>query len=257
MNAIQLKERIDFYMDRSRSPRFTFNQYNLAVRECQMAFFDMYRKDEVGIRDNLYTLLETVSPTITTTTTTTTYTISHFNYPSDYHFFNSLNVYVDGELARVLPINGDEINPVLLDSFKRPSNTKVYQKEDATGYSIYRGVGGTCTASFTYLKAPSDFYIGNESDLITTGGTVAAATNYTAVEESVVSGTTYNPGDTFSVVVPTTLTSGKIIASSILVDSNLPDTVHEDLAKMTAEYMSGAVENFNKAAFSEKVFKQQ
>jgi len=256
MNAIQQKERVDFYMDRSRSARFKFNQYNIAFREVMMAFFDENRKDEMGIRDNLYTLLTNVSPTITTPTVTSTYTISHFNYPADYHFFNNLQVYVDGELARVLPIKGDEINPVLLDSFKAPSNTKVYQKEDSTGYSLYRGVGGTCTASFTYLKAPSNFYIGNESDLVAEGASLALSTGYTAVEESVVSGVTYNPGDQFtSSPIPSTLTSGSLILTSVLVDCNLPDTVHEDIAKMVAEYMSGSVENFNKSAFSEKLTK--
>ncbi len=255
MNIIEQKERVDFYMDRSRAPRFSLNQYNIAFREVTMAFFDENRKDEIAIRDNLYTLLTTVTPTITTVTTTSTYTINHFNYPADYHFFNNLQVYVDGELARVLPINGDEINPVLLDSFKRPSNTKIYHKEDATGYSLYRGVGGTCTASFVYLKAPASPYLGNDSDYITTGGTIAIGTSYTCFEQSVESGTTYNPGDVFT-ASSITLTSGKVIPTSVLVDCDLPDTVHEDIAKMVAEYMSGSVENFNKAAFSEKLTKQ-
>ena len=254
MNIISQKERVDFYMDRSRAPRFSLLQYNMAFREVVMAFFDEHRKDEIGIRDNLYTLLTTATPTVTTTTTTSTYTISHFNYPSNYHFFNNLQVYVDGELARVLPIKGDEINPVLLDSFKRPSNTKIYQKEDATGYSLYRGVGGTCTASFEYLKAPAEPYLGNDSDYIQTGGTLVFGTSYTVFDPSVVAGVTYNPGDVFTASV-TTLTSGKVIPTSILVDCDLPDTVHEDIAKMVAEYMSGSVENFNKAAFSEKLTK--
>lgn len=255
MNAIQQKERADFYMDRSRAPRFTFNQYNIAFREVIMTYFDKNKTSEIGIRDGLYTLLTTVTPTVTTVTSASTYTISRFSYPADYHFLNYMNVYVDSELARVLPIKGDEINPVLIDSFKKPSNTKIYQKEDATGYLLYRGVGGTCTVNYTYLKAPAAFYIGNESDLITAGTSLALATGYTAVEESVVAGVTYDPGDQFtSAVTPTSLTSGKLILTSILVDCDLPDTVHEDIAKMVAEYMSGTVENFNKSAFAEKEF---
>lgn len=254
MNIIAQKERVDFYMDRSRAPRFSLNQYNVAFREVVMTFVDDNKKDEIGVRDKLYTLLTTVAPTVTVSSTTATYTVNHFNYPSDYEFFNNLQVFVDGTLARVLPIKGDEINSVLLDSFKFPSNTKIYQKEDATGYLLYRGVSGTCTASFTYLKSPAQPYLGNDSDYITDGGALTLAANYTAFEESVVAGVTYNPGDSFAAAA-VTLTSGKVILSSILVDCDLPEPIHEDIAKMVAEYMSGSVENFNKAAFSEKLTK--
>lgn len=251
MNSIALKERIDFYLDRSRTSRFTFNTYNLAVREAQMQYFDAFKDDAVGVRENLYTLKVDVTPTMTVLQTTSNYIVNHINYPADYHYFQVMNIFVDGVLAEVSPTDDDQLNRQLQNTFTAPTNKYISQREDATGWKIYRGTTGTPTCEFTYLKSPSDFYIGNESDLIDEGtGVLNFFTSYTAVEESVYNGITYNPADRFTTNgVTTDLTSGQVILTSVLVDSNLPETVHEDLAKKVADLMSGSIADYNKAGF--------
>ena len=253
MNSIALKERIDFYLDRSRTSRFPFNTYNLAVREAQMQYFDFYKNDPVGVRECLYTLKTDVTPTMTVLQTTANYIVNHINYPSEYHYFQVMNIFVDGVLAEVAPTDDDQLNRQLQNTFTAPTNKYIFQREDATGWKIYRGTTGTPTCEFTYLKAPSDFYIGNESDLIDEGTAVLAAfTSYTVVEESVYNGVTYNPADTFTTNSTQDLTSGQVILTATLVDSNLPETVHEDLAKKVASLMSGSISDFNKSVYVEK-----
>lgn len=253
MNAIALKERIDFYLDRSRTSRFPFNTYNLAVREAQMQYFDFFKDDVVGVRDCLYTLKTDVTPTVTLLQTTANYIVNHINYPTDYHYFQVMNVFVDGVLAEVTPTDDEQLNRQLQNTYTAPTNKYIFQREDATGWKVYRGTTGTPTCELTYLKAPSDFYIGNESNLISEGtGVLAAFTNYTVVEQSEYNGVVYNPADTFTTTALLDLTSGQVILSSILVPSNLPETVHEDLAKKVAALMSGSIADFNKSMFVEK-----
>lgn len=252
MNAIQLKERVDFYLDRSRSSRYSFNEYNIAFREAQMQLFDQFKSDEKGVSENLYTLKTDSTPAVTVSSVGSEFTINHINYPADYHYFQVLNVYVGGVLAEMADVQENELNRLLQNEFRKPTNKYIYKREDATGWKLYRGLGGSVTAELTYLKAPSDFYIGNEADLIDEGtGVLTFATSYTAVEESVHGGVTYNPGDTFT-STSTNLTSGQVILTATLVDSNLPDTVLEDLCKMVANLMSGSSSDFTKAAFVEK-----
>lgn len=250
MNAIALKERIFFYLDRSRTSRFPLNTINLAVREAQMQYFDFFRDDPSGVRDNLYTLKTDTTPTMTVSQTTANYIVNHINYPSDYHYFQVMNIFIDGVLAEVAPTDDDQLNRQLQNTFTAPTNKYIFQREDATGWKIYRGTTGTPTCEFTYLKAPSDFYIGNESDLIDEGtGVLTAFTSYTAVEESIYNGVTYNPADVFTTNATIDLTSGQVILTSVLVDSNLPETVHEDLAKKVADLMSGSISDYNKSKF--------
>lgn len=253
MNAIALKERIDFYLDRSRTSRFPFNTYNLAVREAQMQYFDFFKDDSKGVRECLYTLKMDVTPTMTVLQTTPNYIVNHIDYPADYHYFQVMNIFVDGVLAEVTPTDDDQLNRQLQNTYTAPTNKYIFQREDATGWKVYRGTTGTPTCELTYLKAPSNFYIGNESDLIEEGtGVLTAFTSYTAVEQSEYNGVSYNPADVFTTNSNIDLTSGQVILTSILVDSNLPETVHEDLAKKVASLMSGSISDFNKAGFVEK-----
>ena len=186
--------------------------------------------------------------------TTTNYIISHINYPSDYYYFQVMNIFIDGVLSEVTPTDDDQLNRQLQNTYTSPTNKYIFQREDATGWKVYRGTTGTPTCELTYLKTPSDFYIGNESNLINEGTAVLALlTSYTVVEQSVYNGVTYNPGDTFTTNgVLADLTSGQVILTSVLADSNLPEQVQEKMCWVVAEILSGNISDFNKSQFVEK-----
>lgn len=239
-------------MDRSRTSRFTFNQYNITFQTVQKRVVDFFKDNVDEIRKYLYTLKTDSTPAVSTLSTMSSYTISHVNYPSDYWYFQLMNVFVDNVLTQVSPIDDDSLNRALQNTFTAPTNEYIFQREDATGWKVYRGLGGTVTCELTYLKEPSDFYIGNESNLINEGAAVLTfAVSYTAVEQSVHNGVTYNPGDTFT-AVNTTLTSGQVIPTSILVNSNLPEQIQEKMCWVVSEILSGNISDFNKSMFVEK-----
>lgn len=246
MNAIQVKQRIDFYINLTASARFTFAEYNLAVNDAVNEFINQQVGDEEGrdpksfewiqqIRDNLFTIIKTASPTVTNGTVVTSpyYSSipSHFLYPADYDTFVSLATIVSGIQSYARPTTYNQLGPLLQDSFKHPTNTKTFYVEDSTGMTVYRGTTGTMTVSLTYLKLPTPFSIGAETQLVTT--TLTNALSYYATEVSVYSGVTYQIGSTI-LGTGAALTSGQAILITNTSPLDLPEKVHERLAKWSA-----------------------
>lgn len=250
-NAWSNRESVDLYMDRSRNARFSLYQYAKAFRQVQQWVFDAFKKDENGVRNYLYTLIKYANPSITTISQSLSQnlTINHINYPADYRFFSSLLNYVDGVLIETKPTNYNQLSNLLLDSFRKPDNKRCYYLEDSLGWRILRGYGGALTNELTYLIDPSEWSIGTETDLIDAGtGVLTAGVSYTATSEVVESGVNYQPSQQF-LAGSTTLTSGQVIPTSVLVNSNLPDEVQEKLCQLVAQVLQGSVSAFDKANF--------
>jgi len=259
-NAWNQRERTDFYIDRTRNARFSFYQYVVAYRQVQMWYFDQHKKNEMGVRDNLYTLIKYINPTITTISQSLSdnLTINHIDYPSDYHYFSSLVNRIDGSFVETKTnLTYNQLSDILIDPFRKPDNERVYLLEDSTGWRIYRGYGGSLTNELAYLISPSELSIGTESDLIDEGtGVLTAGVNYTATSEVVESGINYQAGDQFN-AGSTTLTSGQVIPSSVLVDSNLPATVFEEVAARVAYFLLGSVKDAFSANFTATLIAQE
>jgi len=255
--------RIDFYLDITRNARFYFADYDKSVNDAIENYIDEQLGDEKQrqpenfqwiqqIRDNLYTLIKTVSPSVTNGTVITnryySSTPSHLNYPTDYRSFVSLNVLIDAYTDYSRPITYNEIGPLLKDSFKHPTNQKTYYNEDATGHVVWRGIGGTFTsASLTYIKEPVLFTVGSETQLIAPGAVVLTnAASYIAVEVSVQNGVTYQIGTQFT-AVGTALTSGLVILASNTTQIELPEKVHDEICKAAARIMLLVTSNYNAA----------
>lgn len=248
------KEHIDMYMDRTRNARFSFYEYAIAFREVQSWFLDKKCMDEKSVRNDLYTLVKTVTPTTTLISQSQAddLTVNHVDYPADYYYFSNLLHYIGGSLIESKPTNYNQLNNILLDPFRKPSNEKCYVLEDATGWKVYRGYGGAYTNSLTYLISPSEWSIGTESDLINPGLTLTPGVNYTATADSVVGGTKYEPGEQFTPFIAT-LTSGQVIPTSVLVDSNFPDSVQNEICRITAAFLQGSVKDAFGANFSGQI----
>ena len=273
MNAIQILERVYLYMDTTRNARFQFIDYNKAVNDAIEKFIIDQFGDEAGkntysfqgnqqVRDNLYTLIKSTAPTVTTGATITTnygaYTPNHIANPSDYFYFISLQTLIGGITGYARPTTYNELLPLLEDSFKQPTNNQPYYLEDATGYTIYRGTTGTLTtATLTYVKTPATYSCGTNEQLIDAGvGVLSLGDTYTCTEVSFYNLVTYQPGDTFTVISQTTLTSGQVILSSNTTTCDLPEKVHNDIAKLAAAILSGTVADYNRSAFADKEAKE-
>lgn len=267
MNAIQVYYAIGIYANRTQESRFFFQEVNKAVNDAIKSKMDdiidgpnpqgLSGIDRIQkFRDDLYTMIKesTAAPT-TTGTINSVITESHFNFPADYQTYVSMTATIDGNTTYLRETDYNRKGPLLECSFRKPNNNKPYFLEDSTGLKIYRGIGGTfSSATLTYIKQPTAFYMGNETDLIDAGvGVLTINTSYIAVDESVYNGVTYIPGAVFITNgVLTDLTSGQVIKSSILTTIELPEKCHDDIAKMAAGILLGVTKDFDSSAFAEK-----
>lgn len=268
MNAIQIKERVELYLDSERNGRFNFQAINKAVNDA----IEKYIIAQLGdvrdgkifgfqavqqVRDNLYTLITAANPSISANATIQSryysFFTNAFTFPTNYFMFVSLQGTVSGMTDYIRPTSHNEIGPLLNDSFRHPTNKKMYFLETSSGMTIYREASGTLSQlSFVYIKEPATFSIGNESNLINAGaGVLTNATSYIAVEQSVHNGVTYVPGTQFT-SVNTNLTSGQVILAANTTTCDLPERTHEDISKMAAAILSGVVSDVQRYQIVEK-----
>lgn len=261
MNSIESRIRIDFYNDLTRSARFTSTEYAIAVNNAMQQFIDDKMGDESqrmpenfqwvqSIRDDLYNLIKTVSPTVTNGAILSneyfSYLPSHINFPTDYYTFISLFVLIDGYTKYSKPTSYNLAGPQFEDSFSHPTNKRTYYNEDSTGLVIYRGItGNITTATLNYIRQPAAFSIGQEYNIIQPG--IAVLTNgvvYIATEDSVQSTSLYPAGTQFT-AVGGNLTSGAVILASNTQQIDLPDRVQDDICKMASVILLSNISLFD------------
>lgn len=263
MNAIQLKQRVDFYNNLTHNARFEFSEYNIAFNNAIQQFIDDKMGDEQqrlpenfqwvqSVRDDLYTLIKTNSPTLVDGSTVTTryYSVkpTTFTFPTDYYDFILLQPVISGITSYSRPTDYNQLGPLLESSFEHPTNQKTYYNENATGMTIWRGTAGTISsATFTYLKQPATFSVGTESNLINTGGTLTNALVYYATEISVYGGVTYAIGASIT-GTGAALTSGQVILASLTTTTDLPERVQDDLCKKCSVVMLKNISMYDDAA---------
>lgn len=268
MNAIASMLRTEFYSDVSRNGRFFFSDYNKVFNDVMRVFIDQQFFDADGKaltgfqfsqeqRSNLYTLIKTITPSITTIGTITTrygtYTQNHIDFPADFYEFISAEPVIDGYRDYSRPTSYNKKGPLMDNVFMKPTNKKTYYNEDALGLNIYRGVGGTFTQiNLAYIKTPATFSVGSEANLIAAGaGVLTNGTSYIAVDDSVNNGVTYLGGTQFT-ATNVNLTSGTVILTANTTPLELPDNTHEILAKMAAAILLGVTNDPSKSQFVER-----
>jgi hypothetical protein len=248
MNAIQISDRIDFYTDLTKSPRFPIEDRVKAVNDCTTVYIDNIIGDindnqKYGfqsiqqVRNKLYSLIKKSTPTVTVlgtiTTTAGTFTENHIDYPTDYYDFVAAWPLIDGYTSYCRPTNYDRRGPLLENTFLKPSNTKVYYNEDATGWVLTRGTGGTFTSlTLEYIKTPATYSLGATSQYFTSG-TITNLLVYIACEETVYNAVTYVSGAEIT-GTGAALTSGRVILKSNTTTIDLPEKTHETIARMSA-----------------------
>lgn len=267
MNAIQIYSAINVYTNTTQHSRFFFREVNKAVNDAIKDNMDSIidGKGNQGLsgidriqkfRDDLYTMIkESTSVPTVTGVINGIITENHFNFPTDYQTYVSMKATINGNTTYMRGTNYNMVGPLLECSFRKPNDNKPYFLEDQTGLKLYRGVSGAFTsATLTYIKQPVSFYMGNETDLIDSGvGVLAINTSYVAVNDSVYNGITYVSGVMFSTNGSLiNLTSGQVILSSVLVNIELPEKSHDNIAKMAANILLGVTGAFENAAFAEK-----
>lgn len=251
MNAVQMRERVDELIDRTKSARHRdrayFNAINAAIGlilKDRLEPIRLRRKYSVQktqrIRDELYTLI----PLPATGNTLANGTIA---YPSNYFYFLLVYVTINGEKIYCSPTSYNELGPLEQNPFSKPSVLKPYYNEYETGIRIYSTLAIPIPFELYYVKKPDVVKIGNESNKIFAAGAITNGAQYVVYEQAVYNGITVYEGDIFvGVGAAPTLTSGIVINITNMVDCNLPDNMHEEVCKQAASIMESTVEQFNK-----------
>ena len=248
MNIIKLHSRVDLYLDNTRGARFQRWEYDNAVNDAVQNFIDSILNPDEAIKkvngfqsdqyisDNLYTLqkLQTAAPTADVAL-----------FPTDYQYLTSLLATIGGVQYYCRPTTINKLGPLLLDSYRKPSDIKPYYVQTTTGFKVYHGSGTISSCDLNYIKTPATVYSGKTSQLISAG--VAVLTNaavYIFVEPGTFNGTAYDIGDEFTCAATTTLASGTVILKSLVTDCDLPGKTHELIAKSAAQIMLKITANY-------------
>ncbi len=263
MNPIVMKQRIEFYNDLTRAPRFTFQEINIAVNDAMAEFkakemgYEDQRNPEnfqwvQRITDNLYPLIKTSSPTITDGAVVVgkyySFIPTSLSLPADYDTFVMLQYVVAGVTNYARPMTFNKLGPMWNDSFTHATNDKAVYNANTGSITLWRGPTGTVSsATLTYIKIANTFSIGQDNQIIITAGTLTNAITYYALEQSVYAGTTYYMGQIIT-GTGAALTSGSVIAVSNTTSCEYPESVHEQLCKRASEKLLSAIGMYDASA---------
>ncbi len=253
MNAIQMLDMVSFLNDRVSSPRFSDASIMQAINSSITSIVEdrldnikkakRYSFEQVQrVRDELYTL---IPPTLTIVPMGNT--VAYPTTGNGYNYFLKLECVIGGVITLTRPTSYGESGTLEENPFKRPSNVKTYFDQSRSGFVIKRGATGSFTSALLdYVENPDTVTIGKESDKISSGGSVlTVGVIYMVYDQSVHSGVTYEPGQTFTAAA-TSLTSGVVIPNSVIVSCNLPDKIHQEVCRLASAVMNGSVSDFNK-----------
>lgn len=245
-----MSDLIDSLIDRSKSARFTdsvyINHINNAIQDdfrdrtqnIKTTRMYSFESSEEVMRE-LYSLV--VGPVNITPVGDTV------PYPTDYRFIGRLQTTVDGITRTPKPMMFKMEGPALLDPFRKPKPTKPYYEELSSAFRILHGGTSFTNASFIYLKMPATVSMGQESDKVFGGGNVATNTQYIVYYDAVYNGNSYPSGSIFTSTLVTPLTSGTVIPTSVIVNTDMPEAIQYDLAKRAATTMELSVSELQKS----------
>lgn len=241
---------MDTYLDRTKSPRFFDSNYIDAINASITQTFKDRTENERKKRG--YQFDDSVEQIMRELFTLVVGPINIapvgdiVPYPADYRFFARLFTTVDGTTTYCRPLPFKMEGPTIQDPFKKPKPSKTYYQELETGFRVLHGGTTFSSASFTYLKYPATVSMGQESDKVGPGGTVATSTQYIVYSDCVYNGVSYPSGAIFTTGAVTILTSGVVIPTSVITDCDMPDNIHDELCTLASEILSTTVEDFNK-----------
>jgi len=248
MNAIELRERIDNLIDRTRSARHSdveyYNSINAATvlivkdRVAPLKVAKSYSVQSAQrVRDELYTLVP--APLIAAPTGDD---IIRF---ADYYYFLLFYAIIDGFVKYCRSTAYNQVGLLGRNPFKKPSSVKPYYNEFATGIKVIYGTGTFTSSELWYVKNPAIVSIGTNNNKIIAGGALTNTVNYIVYEQSVYNSVTYYPGQTIA-GTGAALTSGIVILLATIVNSDLPVNLHEELCIKSASILQGSVEDYGK-----------
>lgn len=257
MNLAEMHDRIDAYLDRSRSPRYTKTIRDMAINTAIDQFvkdrYDNIKRDPRGysfeiverVREELFTLVETDYPI----------TIVGNLTPSPPDFLYHVVTYINTSAGRVLSVLKSYVeNDLTANSFTKPKPTQPIHRRTNTGFIFDVGSPASFSGSgqMTYIKYPAKVRWDETVISASPGALVPGNTYYVVSGPIIHAGNTYAQGQTF-VASATSFVGGTV---NLLNNCNLPQTTHEEICKIAARIISGSYEDYNKSQNMEQENRQ-
>lgn len=266
MNIVQLHERVRFWLDVVRSPRVDSydidNALNIAITDLVDEKYDIARMNHKGdafeltqrVRDELYPLVvpdDTDTNLVLSTNTVTKASIDAL--AKKYRYLLSVKIEKDSEEYPAYPLSHDRLNVIQKNPYRRSTFSEpvmVYYIQNETGIEIIMPSGESPDVVFiNYLKDPAIVVYGLEKTstyTFTVNDTCIVVTD-TAVYNSV----TYVLGDVITIVAGhLNLTSGTAVFG--YTNSDLPPSLHDEIAAKAAINLLITIGNIEKASIIEK-----
>lgn len=266
MNIVALHYKVAFFLDAEKSPRFSRKAedkaINSAINDIVLDRYNNIRQKQKEyafqtsqrLRDELYTIVEEDDALVATGD------ILSIASMTDYYLLLSLEVDISGRTINTIPLTYDEKNIIEINPFLRPSITypeRVYRIESAEGIKIIFGDTGTLVSGHSwFLKKPAKVSIGTEvSDTVThilsavkVIAYVDTTLNLHSITGGVISSVDLLEEEEYTIggdpVKYARLVSGIVFITP--TETDLPEILHEEIARKAAAILSGNVENYNR-----------
>jgi hypothetical protein len=256
MNIIEMKYRIDNSLDRVNSPRFDLWQYVDAIRKAERRIvndrvapireprnYSVERSQRIV--EELYTLVVESNPI--------TPVNNVIPVPTENQYMLLVQCIVNGKREYSRPMTHIESSDIEDNPFSSPkqASSKNFSRIRHTTFSggirLHSGSATSLTnVVLTYIKEQAKVSLGKPSDIIEDDGVLVIGNSYYALEESLSGGIDYFPGEVF-VATNALLTSGKVLPANVIINSELPERLHDEICNIAGMIMSGGVDDYNKS----------
>lgn len=246
MNTPQLADRIYYHLDRQRSNRYK----RFTLVDALNVATDRFIKDRYdNIKLSLpysFERVERVRQELATLVSGPLAIVPANNdiaVPSNFQYEVLMYAVINGarRLSHTLTYAESDVTE---NAFMEPSNEYPIHRRTATGYNFQLGNGAFSSAELWFIKQQQILVF--EDAQISAGAAVLSIGNLYYVNNLTVvhNFITYSDGQTFLAVNATLAGPGTV---SRYVDTDMPVTSHEEIAKMAADSLAGVSENYRKA----------
>jgi len=272
MNILQLHDQVKFWIDEYGSPRQRLTDIDAAIWSAAKAIVEEkydhskqnHQEDSIEryqrIRDELFTLTMQ-TPLGASAIPVASNVIAASELPESYKYLLLLEVVAlssgnpdastEWTIFEVVTLDKKK-DFIFKNPFRVPKNdglfNRNYYEQNVTGFFLHTEIDSLNYARISYLKEPVENYIGVERVAGYTPGSDTLAISTGDVTHS---GTDYPRGDLFTITAATTFTGDNVITN--FVNTDLPITLHEEIAKKAAYFILDRSNLFQKAA----AFKQE
>jgi hypothetical protein len=250
MNLTEMHDRVDFWADTVKSPRYSKAQRDASINIAIDSFVkDRYDNIKISDRNRVaysFEIVERVKEEL--------YTITEIDYqslvinnetPTPPNFLYHIVSFVEVNGKKVLCIPKAYVeNDLSENSFARPGLDQPIFRRTAKGFKYDAGYGSINKAFISYMKIPA-LVKWNETAIGAGPNVLQVGKSYYVVSGVAIEGSIVHIADTVFISQGTGFVGTGIV--NMITNSDLPVHTHEEICKISASVLTGTFEDYNKS----------